>query len=133
MKYLIDSDVLIYYLKGKPEAIARLGQIPAAALYISRINATELIYGAYNSERVKNNLNVIEPFLKQFVTLEFDEGASRIFARGKARLKRTGTLIPDMDLMIAATAITNDCTLITNNLKHFKRIEGLRVEGLQDA
>ena len=130
MKYLIDSDVLICYLKGRPEAIARLGQIPAAALHTSRINATELLYGAYNSQRVQNNLSIIEPFLAQFALLEFDEEASRLFAREKARLKRTGNLIPDMDLMIAATTMANDCTLITNNLKHFERVRGLRVEGM---
>jgi len=130
MKYLIDSDMLIYYLKGKPNAIARLGEIPAEDLYTSRINATELLYGACNSERVRYNLSVIEPFLEQFTLLEFDAKASRIFAREKAHLKRTDTLIPDMDLMIAAIAIANDCTLITNNLKHFERIRGLKVEGV---
>ena len=50
-KYLIDSDILIYFLKGKKEVVEKLSQIPIDDLYISRINYTELIYGAYNSAK----------------------------------------------------------------------------------
>ena len=61
--YLIDSDILIYFLKGKQEAVEKLSQIPIDNLYISRINYTELIYGAYNSTKINQNLKIIEPFL----------------------------------------------------------------------
>ena len=59
-KYLIGSDILIYFLKGKQEVVQRLSQIPIDDLYISRINYTELIYGAYNSSKINQNLKVIE-------------------------------------------------------------------------
>jgi len=127
-KYLIDSDVLIYFLKGKPEVVERLSRIPMDNLYISRINHTELIYGAYNSDRVRQNLKVVEPFLENFKVLEFTKASSVIFAQEKARLKKIGMIIADMDLMIASIAIENNCTLISNNIKHFERVKNLRLE-----
>ncbi|MDD5401231.1 MAG: PIN domain-containing protein [Sulfurimonas sp.] len=126
-KYLIDSDVLIYFLKGKQEAVAALSGIPPSELYISRINHAELLYGAYNSARIEENLKIIVPFLKNFQVLEFDEEAAMLFAKEKSRLKKNGNIIADMDLMIASIAIRNKSTLITNNLKHFERIRDLNV------
>jgi len=127
-KYLIDSDILIYFLKGKQEVVERLSQIPINALYISRINYTELIYGAYNSTKINQNLKVIEPFLESFEVLELTKTSSLIFAKEKARLKKSGNMIADMDLMIASIAIENDCTLISNNIKHFNRVQDLELE-----
>ena len=127
-KYLIDSDILIYFLKGKQEVVERLLQIPIDDLYISRINYTELIYGAYNSSKINQNLKVIEPFLDSFKVLEFTKTSSLVFAKEKARLKKNGNIIADMDLMIASIAIENDCTLISNNIKHFDRVRNLELE-----
>jgi predicted nucleic acid-binding protein len=127
-KYLLDSDILIYFLKGKQEVVEKISQIPIDSLYISRINYTELIYGAYNSAKVEQNLEVIEPFLESFKILEFTKKSSLIFAKEKARLKKSGNIIADMDLMIASISIENDCTLISNNIKHFQRIEKLKLE-----
>ncbi len=127
-KYLIDSDILIYFLKGKQEVVEKLSRIPMDDLYISRINYTELIYGAYNSTKINQNLKVIEPFLDSFKVLEFTKTSSLIFAKEKARLKKNGNIIADMDLMIASIAIENDCTLISNNIKHFERIQNLELE-----
>ncbi len=126
-KYLIDSDILIYFLKGKQEVVQKLSQIPIDNLYISRINYTELIYGAYNSARVEENLKVIEPFLENFKILEFTKNSSLIFAKEKARLKKSGNIIADMDLMIASIAIENDCMLLSNNIKHFQRVQNLKL------
>ena len=100
-KYLVDSDILIYFLKGKQEVVEKLSHIPMDDLYISRINYTELIYGAYNSAKINQNLKVIQPFLDSFKVLEFTQTSSLIFAKEKARLKKNGNIIADMDLMIA--------------------------------
>ncbi len=90
-KYLIDSDILIYFLKGKQEVVQRLSQIPINSLYISKINYTELIYGTYNSTKIDQNLKVIEPFLDNFEVLELTKTSSLIFAKEKARLKKVVT------------------------------------------
>ena len=120
--------MLIYFLKGKQEVVKRLSQIPIDDLYISRINYTELMYGAYNSTKVDQNLKIIEPFLDSFTVLEFTKVSSLIFAKEKARLKKSGNIIADMDLMIASIALENDCTLISNNIKHFDRVQNLKLE-----
>lgn len=87
-----------------------------------------MIYSAYSSTKIDHNLKVIEPFLENFTVLEFTKGSSLIFAKEKARLIKSGNIIADMDLMIASIAIENDCTLISNNIKHFERIQNLELE-----
>ncbi len=124
-KYLLDSDILIYFLKGKEEVVWQISRHAPEDLLTSRINYTELLYGAYNSARVESNLNIILPFLDNFQILEFDKPAADIFAREKARLKKSGNIIADLDLMIASIAIANDLYLVTNNLKHFERVKNL--------
>ena len=114
-KLLLDSDILIYFLKGRQEIVEKVANHTPEDLLTSRINYTELLYGAYNSARIESNLRTILLFLENFEILEFDKVASEIFAREKARLKKSGTIIADMDLMIASIAIANDIALVTNN------------------
>ena len=101
--------------------------MPKDNLYITIINYTELLYGIYNSNKITQNKEKILPFLDNFKLLQFDKNASVIFAKLKAKLKKQGQIIADMDLMIASIAISNKATLFTNNLKHFKRIEKLEI------
>ncbi len=126
-KYILDSDILIYFLKGRRDTVERVIALPKAHLYITIINYAELLYGVYNSTKITHNREKIVPFLENFKLLPFDKEASRIFARQKAKLKKEGKPIADMDLMIASIAIANDACLFTNNLKHFNRVEGLKL------
>jgi len=126
-KYILDSDILIYFLKGKKEVIEKVLSLQNDELYITIINYTELLYGIYNSNKISQNREKILPFLDNFKILQFDKNASEIFAKLKARLKKQGKIIADMDLMIASIAISNKATLYTNNLKHFSRIDGLKI------
>ncbi|MEA3456880.1 MAG: hypothetical protein U9R26_10245 [Campylobacterota bacterium] len=64
--------------------------------------------------------------MDNFKVLEFDKSSSLVFAKEKAKLKKQGNIIADMDLMIASIAMQNDCSLLTNNLKYFERIESLK-------
>ncbi|MEA2028492.1 MAG: PIN domain-containing protein [Campylobacterota bacterium] len=128
MKYIIDSDILIYFLKGREDVVKAMIGINPESLFTTRINATELLYGAYNSAHIEKNLQKIIPFLKNFKILEFDELSSEIFAKLKAKLKKSGNPIADMDLMIASIALANNAILVTNNTKHFERIEELTIE-----
>jgi len=127
-RFLLDSDILIYFLKGKAETVSNVVKHAPEDLFTSRINYTELLYGAYNSAKIESNLKVILPFLGQFEILEFDQAAAEIFAKEKARLKKLGTMMADMDLMIASIAIANNLTLITNNTKHFNRVKNLQID-----
>lgn len=128
MNVVIDSDILIYFLKGQPEIVSRLSAHPIENIFTTRINVTELLYGAYNSSKIGQNLNKVNAFLGNFQVLEFDEKASVVFAQEKARLKQNGVPIADMDLMIASIAIANDIALVTNSFRHFGRIKNLKIE-----
>lgn len=130
---IIDSDILIYFLKGDERVTKLLSSIKQDELFTTRINYTKLLYGAYNSQRVDKNLAIIKDFLSNFNILEFDDKSSLVFAKIKAQLKQQGNIIADMDLMIASIAISQGQTLFTNNLKHFTRIEKLKCKSLNFA
>ncbi len=126
-KYILDSDILIYFLKGEKKVVEKVISLPKDELNITIINYTELLYGIYNSNKITQNKEKILPFLDHFKMLQFDKNASIVFAKLKAKLKKQGQIIADMDLMIASIAISNKAILFTNNLKHFKRIEELKI------
>jgi len=87
-----------------------------------------LLYGAYNSEKVDENLAKIDMLKKSLKVTGLDEKSLNIYARTKAELKRKGGLIDEFDLLIASVAIANGLILVTNNKKHFDRISGLKLE-----
>jgi tRNA(fMet)-specific endonuclease VapC len=127
MKYVIDTDTIIYYLKGKQSVVDGFLR-HFDTISTTMINVSELYFGAYNSEKIKQNLKTIKEFTATLDTLEFCEKSAEIFGEQKAKLKVSGTIIADMDLMIASIAIANKHTLVTNNTKHFERIEGLKLD-----
>jgi predicted nucleic acid-binding protein len=129
-KYILDSDILIYFLKGDKDTIKKVISLPNDELYITIINYTELLYGIYNSNKINQNKEKILPFLENFKILQFDKRSSEIFAKLKVKLKKQGNIIADMDLMIASIAIANKAILFSNNLKHFKRIKELELLNL---
>jgi tRNA(fMet)-specific endonuclease VapC len=114
--------------KGQPEIVNKLSTYPIENVFTTRINVTELLYGAYNSLKIEQNIRKISSFLENFHILEFDQKASIIFAQEKARLKQNGILIADKDLMISSISIANDFSLVTNNVKHVDRIKNLKIE-----
>ena len=127
MRYVLDSDTVIYILMGNESAISYLLGVSPNDLATTRVNYAELLFGAYNSQRVEHNLARIKSFLGELLILEFDRQASEIFARQKAHLKKRGLLIPDMDLAIGSICLASEGTLVTNNTQHFTRIHGLRL------
>jgi tRNA(fMet)-specific endonuclease VapC len=92
------------------------------------LTVAELYYGAYNSSRVSENLKLIEELTSSIEILPFDDKCTNFFGKIKSQLKKSGDLINDSDLFIASIALRNNLCLVTNNEKHFKRIEGLRIE-----
>ncbi len=128
MKYILDTDAIIYYLKGIPKVVQHLETIPVDLLNTSIITHAELHFGALNSTHKKRNLDIIQAFLTNIPIIPFCEKASHVFAEQKAILKSKGTIIADMDLMIASICVQNHMTLITNNIKHFTRISKLKIE-----
>lgn len=87
-----------------------------------------MFYGAYNSSNPENNLKLINELILEINVINFDPKAGEQFGNIKTELKKSGKIINDSDLFIAATAISNDMKLVTNNEKHFQRIKNLKIE-----
>jgi len=120
--YLIDSDVLINFLKGKKEDIEILKKLKSHERGTSVICIGEIFEGL-NEKQKSEFLKIIG--LIDIYNIDLKTAAK--FAEIRKELRKTGNLIDNFDLLIAATCLVNDLTLITNNLKHFERIEGLKI------
>ena len=127
MSYLIDTDIIIYSIKGNSIVQNRFlltEHIPKA---ISVITYGELLFGAKKSQNVEKNLAVVYRIKELFPIVGIDKAVIETFSGIKASMQKTGSLVDDMDLLIASTALTMNYTLVTNNEKHFK-IKGLKIE-----
>ncbi len=128
MKYLLDTNICVYWLKGNEHIEQKILSVGLDNVALSFLNVSELYYGAYKSQRVDANLTLIRQLTDQLNVVESDEAISEMFGEMKATLEKAGTIIDDADLFIAACAKVHGLTLVTNNVKHFRRIKGLRLE-----
>jgi len=126
--YLLDTDIVIYWLKNKyPEINKEIKKIDEECIFISSITVAELYFGAYNSAKQEENKQLIDELLGKINVIHFDESAAECFGEIKSLLKSQGKMICDSDLFIAAAAISNDLILVTNNKRHFERIDRLTI------
>ena len=125
--YLLDTDIIIYSLKGHPVLQENLRRHLNDPLQISIVTCLELYYGAYKSPQVTGNLAKVKRIEETLEVIPLGTEAAEIFGRLKAQLEIKGTRLDDFDLMIAACALTHNLTLVTNNEMHFRRIDGLKV------
>ena len=125
MKLLLDTDTCVFWLRGRPAVQARLAAVDPDALHISVVTLAELRYGADCSAQPDANHQAIDDFVSGVAVLAVDANTARAFGEVKAQLRRQGKLIEDFDLLLAATALANGLTLVTNNSAHFGRVAGL--------
>jgi len=128
MSYLIDTNIIIYSLKNNvivQENFIRNKNIPKS---ISIITYGELLYGAKKSMQVEKNLAVTYRIKELFTIISVDLPIIETFTDLKSKYGKVGIVIEDFDLLIAATALTNNQILVTNNTKHFDKIDGLVLE-----
>ncbi len=129
MKYLLDTNVCIKYLKGNSSNIYnKLNSVDLNDVCICSVVRYELFYGAYKSNKQNETLEKINSFLNNFGEVSFDYKAAEICGKLRAELDMKGTPIGPYDLQIASVALVNDLTLVTNNVKEFGRISGLSIE-----
>lgn len=126
-RYLLDTYICVFLFRQKFGVAQRLDAVGASACFVSDITIAELKYGAYKSQRVEENLALIENFLSQVGIVPFADAVDD-YAQEKNRLRLKGIPIEDFDLLIAASARANDMILVTDNLKHFQYVEGLKME-----
>ena len=129
MGIVIDTDVLIDFLRNKEYAVSKMKELEKnEELATTDINTFELYFGAYNSRDKERNIASTKGLLKTMILLhtreESMETAGRIFAERRAK----GKMIEIRDMLIAAVALQNGCKLLTNNRDHFEGIEGLSLQ-----
>lgn len=129
MKYMLDTNICIYVIKHKPEAvIKRFLEHDPEELCISAITYAELMHGVEKSQAVEKNRMAISLFLSPITILEFSSQAAEVYGSIRVDLEKKGTPIGPMDLLIAGHAKAEKLILVTNNMKEFNRVEGLQVE-----
>lgn len=126
--YLIDTDILIYSLKGDPRVTHHLRRTAGDPKAISVISYGELLYGAHKSARPAENLARVRRLGEVLPVVPVSPAVMESFGALKAQLETGGRRLDDFDLVIAATAMTLGYRLVTNNDRHFSRIEGLALE-----
>jgi tRNA(fMet)-specific endonuclease VapC len=128
MKYLLDTNILIFLIKQKPaHVLARFAQHPVSDVGISAITVAELEYGVAKSGSAKNRL-VLDGWMQLLQRPAFDQAAAHAYGRVRAVLTQRGQPIGPLDTLIAAHALALNVTLVTNNVREFSRVPGLRVE-----
>ena len=125
--YLLDTCICVFLFRNKYNIEKRLNQIGYKDCYVSEVTLAELRYGAYKSDRTEQNLDLIERFSEKVNIVPFAETID-FYAKEKNRLNKQGTPIEDFDLLIASAASSRKLTLVTDNLKHFKNVQGIVVE-----
>ncbi|REL23922.1 type II toxin-antitoxin system VapC family toxin [Rhodohalobacter sp. SW132] len=126
-QYLLDTNICIYYIKGLYDLKSKFEEIGPEYCFISEITLAELKFGVAKSKAKKKNQKALENFLSGIQILPIFP-ALDIYAEEKARLQKSGKIIDDFDLLIGATAVSFDLTMVTNNTSHFSRLTDIKLE-----
>lgn len=128
LRYLLDTNIVIYVLKQRPMAVLEAFNQNAGRMAISAITLAELIHGAEKSQRMSDNLSAIEDFTSRLEVLPYTAKAAYSYGQIRASLEKSGQSIGVNDLHIAAHARSEDLVLVTNNVGEFARVPALQVE-----
>jgi tRNA(fMet)-specific endonuclease VapC len=124
---MLDTDISSYIIKRRPVTLVERFERHAETLSVSVMTAAELRFGAEKAGRARLS-ELVEAYLERLAILDWTNEVSGHYARIRAELERSGKPIGNMDLLIAAHAVSQRMTLVTNNLKHFSNVPGLKIE-----
>ena len=129
MIHLLDTNTCIYFLNRTSERIiSQFTRLSPSVIKLPSVTVAELFYGAEKSNAKKKNLAIVENFISTFEIIPFDEKCCKTYARIRASLEKVGAPIGPMDLLMASISLANNFTLITNNVREFRRVKGLKLE-----
>ena len=133
MKYLLDTDTLIYVFKRAGNCLARLNPQNDNDIAISTISLFELDYGMGKSDNRIKMESYVFTLCRRYAVLDFDRGASMQAGSLRAQLHSRGTPIGPYDLQISGIALANNLIVVTRNVREFARVPGLQVENWYEA
>lgn len=126
-RFMLDTDTVSWALRGQGAVAARLLEHRPSQVCVSAVTLAELRFGA--DARASRSLHrLIDAFIRPMAVVPFDQVAADRFGGVAAALKRRGEPIGAYDTLIAAQALAHGLTLVTNNTRHFRRVEGLKLE-----
>ncbi|MBV9429523.1 MAG: tRNA(fMet)-specific endonuclease VapC [Bradyrhizobiaceae bacterium] len=128
LEYMLDTNICIYVMKNHPSELRHRFNRLAEQLCISSITLAELYYGAEKSARTVENVAAIDEFTARLDVLDFSVKAARHYGRIRTDLERAGTLVGAHDMLIGAHARAEGLIIVTNNLREFTRMPGVRAE-----
>ena len=127
--WMLDTDICIALIKRQPrELIDRIKKRKPGDIVISSITLAELRFGASKSKQAEKNRAALDQFLVPLEVVAFDDASAESYGRIRAALEINGTPIGLLDTLIASHALSINATIVTNNVREFSRVEGLRVE-----
>lgn len=129
MKLMLDTNICIYLIKQQPPTVLeRFLSQSVGEIGTSSITVAELAYGVSKSRHVSKNRHALEQFLASLEIAPFDQAAAWSYGRLREQLEAKGIPIGSMDMLIAAHALSLGVRLVSNNLREFRRVPGLRLE-----
>jgi tRNA(fMet)-specific endonuclease VapC len=127
MRYILDTDWIINLLAGRQDATVKIEQLDPEEIVISLVTVAEIYESAFNYTNPEAHIQTFRSFLSNFQLLNLNLPIIEKFAEVRSFLRRRGEIISDFDILIGATALHHDFTLLTYNARHFKRIPDLKM------
>lgn len=128
LKYMLDTNIVIYVIKRRPMELLEIFNAHASQMCISSITLAELLHGVEKSSMISQNMRKIEDFISHLEVLPYDSSAAAHYGDIRANLEKKGISIGVNDLHIAGHARSEALILVSNNIREFERVEGLRLE-----
>ncbi len=125
--YLLDTNTISHIVKNQQKVIKRLVSIPISAIYISSITYAEIQYGLAKRSGTKTLKNTINELFKRIDVLSWDHSTAEVYGKLRASLEQQGKSIDTLDLLIASHAVSNNMTLVSDDLA-FKHLKTLKLE-----
>lgn len=127
--YMLDTDTCAFILRRSSQALLdRIQAVPLERQVMSMVTLAELLYGAQLSSRKKDNKAAVDALTRHLALIDWTRDAAEHYADIRTDLKKKGQLIGSNDLMIAAHARSLGAIVVTNNVKDFRRVKGLKHE-----
>ena len=129
LRYLLDTDIVIYLMHRRSAAVAaQFARLRPVEVAISCVAFGELRFGAEKSAKREASMVLLKRLLERIAVLPLDTSVSEEYGRIRAVLEAKGTPLGNNDLWIAAHALAANLTLVTNNMREFARVPGLKIE-----
>jgi tRNA(fMet)-specific endonuclease VapC len=125
---MLDTNIVIYVIKRRPVEVLEVFNAHAGQMCISSITLAELLHGVEKSSMITKNLRMVEDFVSRLEVLPYENTAASHYGDIRTNLEKKGTVIGVNDLHIAAHARSEGLILVSNNVREFERVEGLRLE-----